>query len=184
MPSNREDLGADASRELVDVVNDGGDVIGQATRAEIRSRNLLHRSVFIAVTTSTNELVVHQRADWKDVWPSRWDICFGGVVDAGESFAEAAVREIWEEAGIVCTIADLADLGEGRYDDGLVHEIGHVYRLVSDQEPCFNDGEVVADDRVALDQIDGWLAGRSVCPDSVNLVLPRVRSAAASEGAQ
>ena len=64
----------------MDVLDEEGRVVGVATRAEVRAGNLWHRTVFIAVVTPDDEVVVHQRADWKDVWPSHWDVCFGGVV--------------------------------------------------------------------------------------------------------
>ena len=32
-------------------------------------RNLLHRSVFVVVLDGADHVVVHQRADWKDIWP-------------------------------------------------------------------------------------------------------------------
>jgi 8-oxo-dGTP pyrophosphatase MutT (NUDIX family) len=44
----------------------------------------------------------------------RWDIPKGGV-EAGESFAEAAVRELREETGLVVAPSDLVDLGRHEY---------------------------------------------------------------------
>ena len=108
----------------MDVVDAGGTVVGRATRAEMRAGNLRHRTVFIAVVTGDGAVVAHQRADWKDVWPSRWDVAFGGVVAVGESWDEAARRELAEEAGID---APLEPVGVGRYDDGEVVEIAHLF---------------------------------------------------------
>ena len=56
---------AAAADQLVDVLDEDGTVIGRATRGEVRAGNLLHRSVFVVVVTSLDELVVHKRADWK-----------------------------------------------------------------------------------------------------------------------
>src|SRR5206468_3881211 len=90
-------------------------------------------------------LLVHQRAAWKDVWPSRWDVAFGGVLDAGESFADAARRELGEEAGLADLPEDaFVHLGEGRYADDEVREVAAVYRVSSDGPFTFPDGEVVA----------------------------------------
>jgi len=38
----------------------------------------------LVVSLDGRRLLVHRRADWKDVWPGRWDVCFGGVAGAGE----------------------------------------------------------------------------------------------------
>jgi isopentenyldiphosphate isomerase len=167
-------LAASAAEQRVDVLDDEGRVIGQVTRAEMRERNLLHRSVFIVVVTSLDELVVHKRADWKDVWPSRWDISFGGVVDAGESVVDAACRELFEEAGVQVAPAALSLLAEGRYEDDRIRELGTVYLTMHDGPFRFDDGEVVADDRIAFDDVGRWSDARNLCDDSSVLVLPVV----------
>jgi 8-oxo-dGTP pyrophosphatase MutT (NUDIX family) len=163
-----------ADGELVDVLDDDGRVVRAAPRHEVRAGNLLHPSVFIAVLTSEDEVVVHQRAAWKDVWPSRWDICFGGVLAAGEPWHDAAVRELAEEAGVVVAPEALEDLGEGRFEDDLVRELSRVYLVRSDGPFSFDDGEVVAADRVPLSEIETWASARELCDDSRVLVLPRL----------
>jgi len=163
-----------ASDELVDVVDDHDHVIDTVPRSEIRARNLLHRSVFITVITSADEVVAHQRADWKDVWPSRWDIGFGGVVAAGESYVDAAVRELAEEAGIVVASEDLERLTRGRYSDERVRELSVVYGVRSDGPFTFPDGEVAASVLVPGRELRAWVASRDMVLDSVALVLPHV----------
>lgn len=163
-----------AAGELVDVMDAAGTVIRSASRAEVREKNLLHRSVFIAVVTSAGDVVVHQRAAWKDVWPSYWDICFGGVVAAGEDDKSAARREVAEEAGVKIEAGGLEDLGAGRYEDHLVQEIGRVFLVRDDGPFTFADGEVARVDRVAIGALSGWLDTHDVCPDSRELVAPRL----------
>ena len=41
-------------------------------------------------TSSAGQLLVHRRSDAKDLWPGRWDVGVGGVVGAGEAWADAA----------------------------------------------------------------------------------------------
>ena len=164
--------GAAAARELVDVIDEAGNVIGTATRAEVRAQNLWHRSVFIVVVTSADELVVHQRADWKDIWPSRWDVGFGGVVDAGEGFDDAAVRELAEEAGVTIAPADLVPLVEAIYEDDLVRERGRVYLARADGPFTFADGEVTEARWVTFDELDSMRSTHRFLPDSMALLLP------------
>ncbi len=157
--------------DLVDVLDGEGRVTGTATRAEVRAANLCHRTVFIAVVDSAGELMVHRRADWKDLWPGAWDIAFGGVVGAGEAWETAAARELAEEAGID---SELVYLGEGSYEDEQVRERARVYLARHDGPVSFVDGEVVEIARVALDDVCDWVGQRTVCPDSVAIVLPRL----------
>jgi isopentenyldiphosphate isomerase len=162
---------AEVENELVDVLDDGGNVTGTATRAEVRARNLMHRSVFVAVVNEADELLVHRRADWKDVWPGAWDVAFGGVVEAGEPWELAASRELHEETGIK---AELSYLGEDVYRDDTVREWARIYLARHDGPVDFNDGEVVETAWVPLDELRGWLEGRTLCPDSKVLVVPRL----------
>jgi isopentenyldiphosphate isomerase len=162
---------AEVENELVDVLDDGGNVTGTATRAEVRARNLMHRSVFVAVVNEADELLVHRRADWKDVWPGAWDVAFGGVVEAGEPWELAASRELHEEAGIT---AELSYLGEDVYRDDTVRELARIYLARHDGPVDLSDGEVVETRWVPLDGLRGWLEGRTLCPDSRELVVPRL----------
>lgn len=161
-----------AGTEAVEVVDADGDVVGIVNRAEMRAGNLRHRSVGIAVVDADDRLVVHKRADWKDLWPNRWDISFGGVVGVGESWEEAAQRELSEEAGID---GELEELGAGAYDDEDVSEVARLYLVRHDGPFHFADREVVAEERVPLDDLRSWLDnGRELCPDSVAMMVPRL----------
>jgi isopentenyldiphosphate isomerase len=155
--------------ELVEQLDPEGRVVGVVTRAEMRRRNLPHRAVYVLVIDEAGRLLVHQRADWKDVWPSRWDVAFGGVAGVGEAPVENARRELAEEAGIQ---APLQRLGHGSYEDGEVRVRGDVYLVRHEGPFTFPDGEVVATDWVPAARIPRWLEGRPVCPDSVAIALP------------
>jgi 8-oxo-dGTP pyrophosphatase MutT (NUDIX family) len=158
--------------ELVEVVDERGEVLETVSRAEMRRRNLRHRTVFIAVTDPAGErLLVHRRAEWKETAPGWWDVAFGGVVTAGEGWDEAAARELAEEAGVH---APLEPTGEGTYDDGEVSEVYRSYLARSEGPFRFADGEVTEVEWVALDALPAWLEGRPVCPDSVAAVLPHL----------
>jgi len=160
---------AAAAADLVDVVDADDRVIGTTTRARMRAEGLRHRAVYVVVRTTDDRIVVHRRADWKDVYPGAWDLCFGGVLDAGEGWDEAAARELAEEAGIE---APLRLLGSGRYDQGGAAVNGRVYECTHDGPyPC-PDGEVVEVRAVARDELPAFVDQHPTCPDSVALVLP------------
>jgi len=139
------------------------------SRADMRAGNLRHRAVYVLVVDAGGRLLVHRRADWKDVWPARWDVAFGGVAAVGEAPAETARRELAEEAGVV---APLERLGEGTYEDAEVRVRGDVFLARCEGPFTFADGEVVETAWVAPADLPAWLAGRPVCPDSVTIALP------------
>ncbi len=161
--------GGDPGSALVDVVDADDRVLGTVTRAQMRAEGLRHRAVYVVVRTSTDHVVVHRRADWKDVYPGAWDICFGGVLDAGEAWDAAAVRELAEEAGIE---AELRFLGAATFEDGDTAINGRIYDCTHDGPyPC-PDGEVVEVRTVPRGELPAFVAARPHCPDSVELVLP------------
>ena len=90
----------DPGEEIVDLVDESNQVIGKASRREVRARNLLHRGVGILCTNSAGLVYVHRRTSTKDIFPGMYDMFVGGVVASGESAADAARREILEELGI------------------------------------------------------------------------------------
>lgn len=153
------------------MLDDTGAVIDAVPRSEMRARNLLHRSVFVVVRNAADELLVHRRAEWKDVWPGAWDIAVGGVVATGEAWDLAASRELAEELGIA---ADLEYLGEGEYADESVRELARIYAVRSEGPFRLADDEIVAVEWLPMTALREWVAANVVCPDSIALVLPRL----------
>lgn len=89
-----------AADELLDIVDERDRVIGTAPRGEAIARRLRHRSVSVQVRDPEGRIFVHRRTPVKMVFPSMYDVVVGGVVGAGESYDEAALREAEEELGV------------------------------------------------------------------------------------
>lgn len=158
----------------VETVDATGRVVGLVTRAEMRARNLPHRAVSVVVRRPADGAVlVHRRAGWKDLWPGRWDLAFGGVADPGESDDDAARRELAEEAGLVAGPGGgdpaLRRIGPARYD-GEVRWVGSLYEVRAAGPFRFDDGEVVEVAWVPVAELADWTARHEVCPDNVEVV--------------
>ena len=164
--------------EVIDPVT--GATLDTVERARVRSENLWHRSVFVVLLRSDGLVVTHRRADWKDMWPGRWDCAFGGVVAAGEATAVAAERELAEEAGVHGPA--LEHLGRGMHDDEDVREVGDVYLARWDGPLAPADGEVVELGTVPLAELDAWLGDTPVVPDACTIVAPLLRTLVGGAG--
>lgn len=89
------------SKEYLDIIDESGRIIGQATRAECHTNSsLAHRTVHVLVFNSRGELFLQKRSINKDIQPGKWDTSVGGHLNLGETFHQAVQREIKEELGI------------------------------------------------------------------------------------
>ncbi|MCU1487442.1 MAG: hydrolase [Actinomycetia bacterium] len=159
-----------AADELVEEIDEDGAVLRVVTRAEMRAGRLRHRCVFLLVVHG-GRLLVHRRADDKDVWPGRWDVAAGGVVTAGERWDDAARRELAEELGID---AEPVLVGKGAWEGDEAKVVGRVYLVEHPGPFLFDDGEVVEARFVDRRELVALLAAEATCPDSIAVALPYV----------
>jgi isopentenyl-diphosphate delta-isomerase len=155
--------------EPVEHVDADDHVIEVVPRRRMRAENLLHRSVAIIVESSDRRLLVHRRADDKDVYPGCWDLAAGGVVGAGESYADAAGRELAEELGIDGATPEFVCVG--RHDDEHAREICHVFRVIHDGPYRFADGEVTEARLVGPGELAALLHTETFLPAGLAVVL-------------
>ncbi|GAA5514836.1 isopentenyl-diphosphate Delta-isomerase [Deinococcus carri] len=85
--------------ELLDLLNDAGDVIGVLWRSE--AEGVRHkRGVTAFLRDGAGRLFIPRRAAHKTRWPGALDFSVGGLVLAGETFNEAFAREAREELNL------------------------------------------------------------------------------------
>ncbi len=170
--------------ELFDVVDADDRVIGQATRAVVHRDCLLHRSAHVFVFNGRGELFLQRRALGKDENPGVWDSSAAGHLDAGESYVQAARRELLEELGLTlgpddadATTGAGAEAGAGRQDAaaGRLVEVGalpatpeagyefrRLFVVTTDQPPRPDPAEVMDGRFFRLDELDRRLADGSL----------------------
>jgi len=120
----------------------------------------------VILRRSDGRILVHRRAEHKDLWPGRHDLACGGVIGAGESPEECAHRELAEEVGVVG--AELRPVLTTWYRDRDTQALVYLYEAVWDGEVRFADGEVAAAWWMERAELEALLAGpeRLLVPDS------------------
>ncbi len=118
------------TEELVDLVDEDDEVIGQAPMCEVRACNLLRRGVAAIVRNHRGEIYIHRRADTRDAFPGMYDMFVPGIVTSGESYDGAIRRELAEELGIEGV--EPAFLFKSRYQDADVNWWTCGYEVVWD----------------------------------------------------
>ncbi len=156
------------SAELVDVVDAEDRVVGRATRAEIRARNLRHRATYILVFNARGQLFVHQRTATKDVYPSYYDVAVGGVVSAGESYDQGARRELAEELGVTAVPRPILKF---QYEDAANVVNCRVYSCAYDGPLTLQAEEIVAGEWLDLDVVFERARHEKFCPDGIEALL-------------
>ncbi|KJU82877.1 NUDIX hydrolase, partial [Candidatus Magnetobacterium bavaricum] len=134
--------------ELLDIVNEAGEIIGVAGRNKVHGNNsLLHRVVHALVFDAAGNLILQKRATTKDVAPGKWDTSVGGHVDHGETIEVALLREMREEL-------DIAPDKQPELMYSYIHrnsyesELVHTYRYTHTGAIDFNHDEI--------DEVRGW----------------------------
>ncbi|UFR05446.1 NUDIX domain-containing protein [Streptomyces sp. Go40/10] len=166
--------------EILDIVDEHDRVVGQYPRGEVYARGLRHRCVFVQARDAAGRIFVHRRTATKLVFPSLYDVFVGGVVGAGESYDEAALREAEEELGVT-GLPRPAYLFKFLYDDGAgnswwsaVYEVRcelpvrpqpeevqwHAFLPEEEVERRLGEGEWVPDGRAAYERLRAFRAGR------------------------
>jgi isopentenyldiphosphate isomerase len=93
--------------EILDVIDMDDKVIGQATRGEIHEKGLFHRAVHIFLFNSVGAMYIQRRSKRKDRYPLKLDSSAAGHVDSGETYEEAARRELQEELSIMADLTKI-----------------------------------------------------------------------------
>lgn len=88
------------SQEILDVVDDDDVVIGTMTRKESKTNGKKYRVVRIMIGDGQGNYLIQKRVSTKDTYPNCWDNSAAGHVDAGETYDNAAIREMDEEIGL------------------------------------------------------------------------------------
>ena len=156
---------AASDAELVAWVDEADQLLGSLPRAELRARGLIGRCTFILLFNRLGELCVHQRTFSKALYPGYWDVAAVGMVQAAESYAESAARELAEELGI----ADVALRAHGRFffeqpDNRLWCA---VFSAVSDAPLQLQAEEVLQARFLAVEAALADAAVQPYCPDSL-----------------
>ncbi len=166
--------------EQVDVVDEHDRVVGQASRQEVRRRNLRHRSVYVLVFNAGGQIFLHQRTPTKDVFPAHWDVAVGGVLHAGETNDAAARRELAEELGVSGT--PLRRLFPVRYEDAHNRVSGMVYSCTWDGALRLQETEVARGEWLDLDVVLERAGRLPFCPDGLTVLRLYLSKLAAARG--
>jgi 8-oxo-dGTP pyrophosphatase MutT (NUDIX family) len=91
-----------AHPEKVDILDELGNPTGKfMTLTGTNLNGEWHAGVHVALYTPDRRVLLQQRSKTIMFYPGQWELGVGGVVGAGESLYDAALREVDEEVGVL-----------------------------------------------------------------------------------
>lgn len=96
------------TKNLIDIVDKHNQLTGETcTPDESTDHGIWHRGAHVILYTKNAEILVQKRSKTIMQAPSKLTLGAGGFVDAGETPAQAAIRETFEETGVAIKENDL-----------------------------------------------------------------------------
>ncbi|MEV0218807.1 NUDIX domain-containing protein [Streptomyces sp. NPDC050704] len=90
--------------ELVERVDEQDRVLNVVDRGEAIRRGWLHRVATVVCRDAEGRVLVHRRPEDTSRFPGQYNWLLGGAAEVGESYEEAAARELAEELGVRATV--------------------------------------------------------------------------------
>ncbi len=118
--------------DIFDIVDSSDTVVGSAPRSIVHRERLMHRAAHIlifCIGSGGKKILLQKRSMSKDLYPGRYTTSCSGHVDSGETYDEAAVRELREETGVVASASDMFKVGKIKACAQTGNEFTFVYEM-------------------------------------------------------
>lgn len=94
--------------ELVEVLTEEGEYTGKnISKFEAHIQGVCHGISAIGLIDGNGRLLIQKRSRTKRDEPNKWDLSSAGHIDINETPSNAAIREMYEELGIIIEENDL-----------------------------------------------------------------------------
>src|SRR5690554_2314697 len=133
-----------SAAEIIDILNEDGEVIGTIPREEAEQGNHITENVLVFLYNSLGKVWTQLRPQTKKHFPGTWDISVCGGIRSGEAPEQAAARETLEETGLEAQlhrVETFLNVFEG--DNGEQRKrISHLFVGITDATPTADKTEV------------------------------------------
>ncbi len=90
--------------EVVERVDAQDRVLGPVSRRDAVREGWLHRIAVVVCHDRQGRILVHRRAEQVPRFPGHYEVGVGGALGVGESYEQAATRELDEELGVSAAV--------------------------------------------------------------------------------
>ncbi len=160
--------------ELLYRVDESDAVLGSVDRREAHTKNLLHRSGIVFLIRSDRRILLQRRSPNKETFPDCYDTSASFHVTLGESYEEAAKRELKEETNIS---GQLEYLSKFVHHDPPEHQIVAIFVCRNDDPVTIDGSEAVSADFNARTEVESIVSSKKITPwlrDGWKLIRERI----------
>ena len=101
--------------EILDIVDQNDNIIGQAPKDDAYENKLGHRIVHVLIFNDQKKMVLQLRSANVSFCPLHWSTAVGGHVQAGETYEQAAIREYEEELNLASKLPETVAISFNPY---------------------------------------------------------------------
>lgn len=154
-------------KELIDIVNKTGEVIGKMTRSQVYKEGILHPAVNIIVVNKKGQIFIQRRSSKKTL-PLYWDISASEHVKSGEGYRSAAIRGLKEELSITTPVKLLREkhIQRNEYitkDVCLIeYELVELYGAIYDGKIVIDKDEVAAGKYISFEKLNELIKNKQI----------------------
>lgn len=120
------------------IVDENDEPVGTAPIEEVYQKGLRHRVARVMVEDGEGNIALQKRSSTIIGYPNCWDNSAGGHVDEGESYKQAAERELFEEIGVKDELQAVGGFSTNVVDnDRIVNRFSRVFKVTVDRDISF-----------------------------------------------
>lgn len=144
-------------------VDEEDNVLGKIIRAKAHDGSLkIHRSIGIAIVNSKNEILLQKRSMKKDLQAGKWGMSVGGHVTYGETYEEAAKKEMMEELGLDLPLEFVMKLVTKAPSD---IEYNALFKAITDETPKKFDRDEIDEVRwIPVSKLKSFIKSNIITP--------------------
>lgn len=147
--------------ELLYHVDPEDEVIGSVDRDQAHQSGVLHRSGIVFLRRPDGLILLQHRSPSKRIFPACYDASAAFHVTFGENYAEAAARELLEEAGVS---ARVEWVGKFVHHDPPEHQVVAVFVCSSDAPIRVDPAESAGFEFVSTSGVDRIVRVERITP--------------------
>lgn len=156
------------NNDLIDIINEDNEVVDSATKNDVITKKLLHRSIKVVVINNKDEFLICKRPQDKEISNDKYEIGISGFVLTDETFEDAMFRELQKELNVD---APPVFVKKFIYEDEKIKALVHLYVLVYEEDLTVNKKEVMNSKFVPISKIEEMIDENEMSSMSEHIII-------------